>query len=51
MFRTDTITRTAYPMPACIDRPSRFHAQARPARSAFRLDSRDSAMPARFHIA
>lgn len=53
MFRTDTVApaSTVVPMPACIVQPIRFHAQARASRSAFRLEARDSAMPARFHVA
>ena len=53
MFRTDTIrpASVVFPMPACIAQPTRFHAQVRATRSAFRLETRDSAMPARFHIA
>ncbi|MET0328695.1 MAG: hypothetical protein ABW163_08000 [Luteimonas sp.] len=53
MFRTDTALPAGpvCPMPACIAAPTRFHAQARATRSAFRLETRDSAMPARFHVA
>lgn len=52
MFRTDTVaSASTVPMPACIVQPIRFHTQARVLRSAFRLEARDSAMPARFHVA
>lgn len=56
MFRIHAIrsTDTFSPVPACIARPARFHAQVRTARShvdsPFRLEVRDSAMPTRFHI-
>lgn len=56
MFRIHAIrsTDTFSPVPACIARPARFHAQVRAARShvdsPFRLEVRDSAMPTRFHV-
>jgi len=53
MFRTDTVHSASHPqpVPACTVQPTRFHAQARATRSAFRLETRDSAMPARFLVA
>ncbi len=57
MFRIHALcpADAAVPVPACIPQPARFHAQVRTARrpgdSPFRLEVRDSAMPARFHIA
>lgn len=56
MFRIHALcpADAAVPVPACIPQPARFHAQVRTARrssdSPFRLEVRDSAMPARFHI-
>lgn len=53
MYRTDTLLHSVAPssITACIARPARFHTQVRAAHDAFRLERRDSAMPARFHIA
>lgn len=52
MYRTDTLLHTVpLSIPACIARPARFHTQARAVHDAFRLERRDNAMPARFHIA
>ncbi|VXB12638.1 hypothetical protein LUTEI9C_100198 [Luteimonas sp. 9C] len=53
MFRIHRSTDAA--VPTCLAAPARFHVQVRTAHRPddipFRLEVRDSAMPARFHIA
>ena len=53
MFRTLPTTAPIAPFAAstCIVRPGDPRARSRSDIGSFRLDHRDSAMPARFHIA